>query len=610
MDATSPDIERLLKALETSAYPALNELAELGAEAEQALPGLRRWLDGAGWEEGGAEDWDDQALLRDGWAIYCRWASDEQLLEALEWPNSRAVVEAGRELWKRGRSTEVVGTCLLKVVEQGRWDLMAGQLLREMGASVESLDSDLFGLLQAGRVGAARALGERHPAEVVKVARELEGQEVPLALLRAAGPELIPALLECLLDGPGVWQKALLEYPMEQLRQHLPATLQLPLDVSGQLAGGLWAKQPLRLSQWALATSRENFCLAVRSCSSVEVQFLDGMSDKERAFLLAISNLEPDWKTLEAGFCNPDGLVVWCHLMAAQRVRLYPELVAALGKLCGHCEELVWREATEMVELPNLSELLTAISTLDSRLVSLRSLVVKGDFGQRRREVHAAVLEALQDEVAQEAPRELVLKVGITLLEKSMGPARLHGHPLWPTFQSLTVRPEASPDPAESIKLWAARIDSQSRPPFSKLLSFRFNETAGTPEAVTVKIRSGDPLGSPLEWTWAEKTCVPSPGSWSCLEELLNRLGLPGTWALYDVPPRMSARYRRYTIEFCWESGSSQWIFETEDPPGLRLISEAIELVRSGALSYTNQGGMELLYQQADEIRLSHLGLG
>ena len=315
------DVDLALEAFAENPYPALHELLEMGEEARAALPLVARYLQGVGWENSGAEDGDERALLKDGWRLFRRWANAQELLEALHWGNSRAVAEACEELWERGHDSAAYVQPLVWAVG-GAWGLLAGKLLRKIGDVGQ--DETLWWWLEneAGR-GAAAALGARHPARLVH--RLLQMERDVEATLVLAGVEAIPALIQGLYNRQApvraVCQQVLKTYEREQLAAWLPrhGGLLPAYGIDGKLACLLWDWCPAALGAWAETASLEELQEAFRHVQ-LEMTSPGFGYGRSHFFLQAAGQCPVSARDLQRGLRDDDSGTVYCALRAARRL--------------------------------------------------------------------------------------------------------------------------------------------------------------------------------------------------------------------------------------------------------------------------------------------------
>ncbi|MFN8612217.1 MAG: hypothetical protein U0931_32025 [Vulcanimicrobiota bacterium] len=333
MAGQSTELELALEAFAESAYPALHDLLEMGEEARAALPLARQWLQGIGWENSGAEGWEERALLKDGWRLYRRWASLDELKEALNWGNSRAVVESCEELAERGEPWRDFVEALVWAVG-GTWGRSAGALLRKLGDV--GRDDALWMWLECGYRGAAAALGARHPGRVVScILRRGEDLEM---LLHLAGPEAIPALIKGLysLGSRDVCDRVLCQYERCELAPWLPRQggLVPPAGLSGRLACLLWDWNPGALGVWAEGASLEQLQEALDH-AQVQIQGYPAGYGRSHYFLQAAGQLPVEVRDLQRGLRDGDPATVWCALRAARRLpaRDHQQLQELLARL-------------------------------------------------------------------------------------------------------------------------------------------------------------------------------------------------------------------------------------------------------------------------------------
>ncbi|MBX3170677.1 MAG: hypothetical protein KF760_24950 [Candidatus Eremiobacteraeota bacterium] len=329
------DVDLALEAFAESPYPALHELLEMGEEARAALPLVARYLQGVGWENSGAEDGEERALLKDGWRLYRRWATAKELLEALEWGNSRAVAEACEELWERGHDPSDFVQPLVWAVG-GAWGPLAGKLLRKLGDVGQDETLWLWLENEAGR-GASAALGARHPARLVN--RLLQRKRDVEAMLWLAGPEAIPAIIQGLYNhDPEVrltCQQVLLRYQREELAGWLPRhSLLPPYGINGKLACLLWDWNPAALGVWAETAGLEALQQAFQH---VQLQLASpgGGYGRSHFFLQAAGQCPVSARDLQRGLRDSDVGTVYCALRAARRLAEAerPQLEPALKRL-------------------------------------------------------------------------------------------------------------------------------------------------------------------------------------------------------------------------------------------------------------------------------------
>lgn len=314
----STELELALEAFAESAYPALHDLLEMGEEARAALPLARQWLQGIGWENSGAEGWEERALLKDGWRLYRRWASLEELREALHWGNSRAVVEACEELHERGEPWQEFVEALVWAVG-GIWGRAAGALLRKLGEV--GRDDALWMWLECGYRGAAAALGARHPGKVVSAILR-RGEDLEM-MLHIAGAEAIPALIQGLysMRSREVCDRVLCQYDRSELEAWLPRQggLVPPAGLSGKLACLLWDWNPGALGVWAEGASLEQLEEAFDH-ARVHLSGQGSGYGRSHYFLQAAGQCEVELRDLQRGLRDTDVGTVWCALRAARRL--------------------------------------------------------------------------------------------------------------------------------------------------------------------------------------------------------------------------------------------------------------------------------------------------
>lgn len=317
------DVDLALEAFAESAYPALHELLEMGEEARAALPLVARYLQGVGWENSGAEDGEERALLSDGWRLYRRWATGEELLNSLQWGNSRAVAEACEELWERGHDSAGFVQPLVWAVG-GAWGSLAGRLLRKMGDVGQ--DETLWWWLEneAGR-GAAAALGARHPARLVQ--RLLRKKRDAEATLWLAGPEAIPALIQGLYNRDSevrfTCQQVLQRYEREELAPWLPrhGGLLPPYGIRGKLACLLWDWNPAALGVWAETAGLDALQEAFLHVQ-LDLASPGGGYGRSHFFLQAAGQCPVSARDLQRGLRDSDVGTVYCALRAAHRLEV------------------------------------------------------------------------------------------------------------------------------------------------------------------------------------------------------------------------------------------------------------------------------------------------
>ncbi len=315
------DIDLALEAFAESPYPALHELLEMGEEARAALPLVARYLQGVGWENSGAEDGEERALLKDGWRLYRRWATAEELHQALHWGNSRAVAEACEELWVRGQDPAGFVQPLVWAVG-GAWGPLAGNLLRKMGDVGQDETLWLWLENEAGR-GASAALGARHPARLVHRLLRMKRDVEPMLWL--AGPEAIPAIIQGLYNRDSetraTCQRVLQRYQREQLAGWLPrhGGLLPPYGLDGKLACLLWDWNPAALSVWAETAGLDALHEAFQH---VELQLTSagGGYGRSHFFLQAAGQCPVTARDLQRGLRDADIGTVYCALRAARRL--------------------------------------------------------------------------------------------------------------------------------------------------------------------------------------------------------------------------------------------------------------------------------------------------
>lgn len=363
------DVDLALEAFAENPYPALHELLEMGEEARAALPMVSRYLQGVGWENSGAEDGEERALLKDGWRLFRRWATAEELLESLQWGNSRAVAEACEELWERGHEPGEFMQPLVWAVG-GAWGFLAGKLLRKIGDLGQ--DETLWLWLEnGGGRGAAAALGARHPARLVS---RLLGMDRDVeSMLILAGPEAIPAMIQGLYNrDPQVratCQQVLQSYKREQLAPWLPrhGGLLPPYGINGKLACLLWDWSPASLGAWAETASLEALQEAFLH---VQLEFSSPGAGYGRShfFLQAAGQCPVSARDLQRGLRDPDSGTVFCALRAARRLpqEQRPQLESLLKSLYGSEEAEILSELRELrqswieAKVPNFSHLAEA----------------------------------------------------------------------------------------------------------------------------------------------------------------------------------------------------------------------------------------------------------
>lgn len=451
-DSVSQDpdqVARLLAEFEASPFPTIAALVKLGDAARPALPKLEGILNGPDWERVGDSEWEDAALLRHGWDYYRSQATTEQLEQALQWPNSRAVVEAGEELLRRGWQATEIAPHLLSVVG-GCWGQSAGRLLRDMGDQAAFLDEPLFEALRAGKAGAARALGQRHPARVVDIAMGLNHERKDVFLARrdsvrallAAGDEAIPEMLRRLLDPPGPprdqCELALLELDSETLDKLVKGGILLSTDVSPTLARRLLKERPEQLLSWALASDDDSFReITANFRAKHAIPIGPAATDREQAFVVATAPELPDLVTLKAGLSHTDPLVVWGYLQRAGSVphELRDDLGPELERLSLHDDEYVGEEASRALRgwvgfgnsaLPDNEHCANWLAQADTRLAALRQLILvwpRSEFRSRwRSPAFKAACQGLEDELRLEQPRPALIRAGLRFLEKARNP--------------------------------------------------------------------------------------------------------------------------------------------------------------------------------------------
>ncbi|MBN9416892.1 MAG: hypothetical protein J0I12_15715 [Candidatus Eremiobacteraeota bacterium] len=323
------DVDLVLEAFAEAPYPALHELLEMGEEARAAVPLAGRYLQGVGWENSGAEDGEERALLKDGWRLYRRWATIEELRTALHWGNGRAVVEACEELWERGESPADLALPLVWAVG-GASGQLAGSLLRKMGDLGQ--DEALWLWLESeGGGGASAALGARHPFRLVN--RVLQKSRDLETLLWLAGPEAIPAILQGLYhreaDIRGVCQQVLLRYGREDLAPWVPrhGGLLPAYGLGGKLACLLWDWNPSALGVWAETAGLEALQQALEHVR-LELRAPSFGYGRSHFFLQAAGQGPVSARDLQRGLRDADIGTVYCALRAAHR--LAPEQQAEL----------------------------------------------------------------------------------------------------------------------------------------------------------------------------------------------------------------------------------------------------------------------------------------
>lgn len=345
------DVDLALEAFAESPYPALHELLKMGEEARVSVPLVARYLQGVGWENSGAEDGEERALLQDGWRLFRRWATADELREALQWGNSRAVAEACEELWERGDSRDELVQPLVWAVG-GAWGVLAGNLLRRMGDTGQ--DEMLWLWLESeGARGAAAALGARHPHRLVgrllQKARDVE------TLLWLAGPEAIPALIQGLYHREseirGYCQQVLTRYERAELAPWLPrhGGLLPPYGINGKLACLLWDWNPSALGVWAETASLEALQQALQHVH-LESGPLGFGYGRSHFFLRAAGQGAVAARDLQRGLRDADIGTVYCALRAAHRLpegeRL--QLEPALERLLHSGEPELVQEVMEL----------------------------------------------------------------------------------------------------------------------------------------------------------------------------------------------------------------------------------------------------------------------
>lgn len=419
----------LSRKLQEDPLGVFDELEQLGPRAAEFLPELGAHLAQHGWEEYGPEEWAERELLRSGWALYRRWASLGELREALHWPNTLAVVEASEELWQRGEPCDSLTEALMLVVAGGRWSVSAGDLLRRMGPEVAGLDESLILLLEEGKLGAARALGQRRPEVVVQKVRAGLLPVPPAGeladYLQVAGNEVVPVLLRVLvagradLDDP--CQSALEGYSDDQLREwgRRLGNLTIPYGVRGRLAACLWSQQPARLAAWAHFATLPQFAYALEHAPRVRLKLpLRPDRPKELAFAAAMGD---DYQVLAECLGHQCPEVIWCGLA---RLPAAPEWKSRLRELWEHPEEMIWRKAMDLCQPFDQDEppghdphqLVESLTHRPSRRLRLRCLRRHQDLWGVRRVLLPTLLKCLLEEVRLPSPEpDLVEQLILTL---------------------------------------------------------------------------------------------------------------------------------------------------------------------------------------------------
>lgn len=345
------DVDLVLEAFAENPYPALHELLEMGEEARAGLPAVARYLQGVGWENSGAEGGEERALLKDGWRLYRRWATPDELLEALHWGNSRAVAEACEELWERGHDVAEFVQALVWAVG-GAWGLLAGKLLRKIGDVGQDETLWLWLENEAGR-GAAAALGARYPARLVN--RLLQMKRDVEAMLGLAGPEAIPALIQGLYNRDGqiraTCQQVLQSYERQELAAWLPrhGGLLPPYGIDGKLACLLWDWSPAALGAWAETASLEALQEAFQYVQ-IDLTSAGFGYGRSHFFLQAAGQCPVSARDLQRGLRDADIGTVFCALRAARRLPAdqRPQLQPALDRLGENDEPEILAELRDL----------------------------------------------------------------------------------------------------------------------------------------------------------------------------------------------------------------------------------------------------------------------